>query len=466
MFNPFDSADDVALESDLAEDSGVALHAGDGFEGGDLGDYGDYGDDGARGDALDAADDGDHAALAGQGDGFEDAADDFDIDGLDAHAGRQAFADDGFETPQSYDDFSDGDAGDFDGSGDRYDAGGDGIDGGGDMALWNAFEDEVADGLDAADEDEFLGRLLGGLGRAGGAMLRRAGGARGIANAARRVAGGARRFGQIAGQAGRVAARVSPAAGAAARLARLLGAPGLASGLDSVSRGARSASRMARRTSAMAQGFGQAAGGFGNAAAGVGQMAQGGQALLAQLSQLIGGGGNEFDDFDAMADLYEDGVDEALPAMVAMAARAAARGLGFRNLSHLGQAGRRALVRGVGSAARELVRQRDGGAIRRLPRIAHTAGRTAARTSRHPQEAAQRIRRSLPRVARRLPAATAAAGRRGTAPRGRGGARPPRPSSRPAGIGRGHRSTAVIGRRRLQIDGPVTLTITPREPPR
>ena len=28
------------------------------------------------------------------------------------------------------------------------------------MALWNAFEEEVADGLDAADEDEFLGRLL------------------------------------------------------------------------------------------------------------------------------------------------------------------------------------------------------------------------------------------------------------------------------------------------------------------
>ena len=34
------------------------------------------------------------------------------------------------------------------------------------MAAWDAFEIEIADGLDAADTDKFLGRILGGLGRA------------------------------------------------------------------------------------------------------------------------------------------------------------------------------------------------------------------------------------------------------------------------------------------------------------
>ncbi|WAC70962.1 hypothetical protein OU995_15230 [Roseateles sp. SL47] len=208
MLNPFDSAEDLALEGDLATDSGDAMLHGDGFEDGNLGD-GFEASDGFEDDGMDAMGDGApqggaHAFAYGDG-----------SDGADGYDSGDAYAD--AAEAGDYGDYADGD--------------------GGDMDLWSAFEEEVADGLDAADEDEFIGRLLGGLGRVGGMLMRRAGGVQGIARTAGTVARGARRVGQIAGQAGRVASRISPAASAAARLARLLGAPGLASGLDTVSRG-------------------------------------------------------------------------------------------------------------------------------------------------------------------------------------------------------------------------------------
>ncbi len=379
-------------------------------------------------------------------------------DGLDDNAFEAADAGDGFEqaddelafTDDAADEAESADAFDEAASGDSFEEGAD------EMALWNAFEEELADGLDAADEDEFLGRLLGGLGRAGGLLARRMGGAAGMA---RRVAQGARRFGQVAGQAGRVAARVSPAALAAARMARMLGAPGLASGLQTIGRGAGHAAGIARNVSGVAGGVGRGAagvgqllGGFGQAAGGIGQAADSGQALLAQISQLIGGGGNEFEDFDAMAELYEDGVDEALPGMVGLAARAAARGLGFGSVQQLSQSARRALVRGVASAARELMRGRDRRPVRVLPRLAHAAGRTAARTAPTAPAAAQAVRRGLPRTARNL-ARNPQALRRAAAPA---------PLARPADVGRGRRSSTLSGPRTFRIDGPVMLTITPR----
>lgn len=391
MENPFDNMIDSALEGD----------GGEAFD-------------------ADGGDSGDGSELA---EGFEDSGDAFaESDGELAADGEQ-----GFDGAAEVADLGDG----FDaGSGDGFSEGAD------DMALWNAFEEEVADGLDAADEDEFLGRLLGGLGRAGGL--------------ARSVAHGARRVGQVAGQAGRLAARVSPAAGAAARLARMLGAPGLAAGLDTVGRGARTAGRLARHAGGLAGGVGRGAAGVGQALGGMGQAAQSGQALLAQISQLIGGGGSEFDDFESLADLFEDGVDEALPGMVGLAARAAARGLGFRNVAQLSAAGRRALVRGVGAAARELMRGRDPAALRQLPRIAQAAGRTATRTTPTPQAAAQTLRRGLPRTARNLARNPQAL------------PRAPRPLARPTGIGRGTPTRSVAGPRTFRIDGPVTLSIIPR----
>lgn len=304
----------------------------------------------------------------------------------------------------------------FDDAGDEWQPeGGDAFgDGGDDMALWNAFEEEVADGLDAASEDEFLGRLLGGLGRAAGVVGRGLGGAAQVAQRAQGLAG-----------------RTSSAATAAARLARMLGAGGVAGGLERVGRGARAA-----------QG-----------------LAGGAQGLFAQLGQLMGGG-SEFDDFDAMADLYaEHGVDEALPAAVALAARAAARGLGFRNVAQLSQSGRRAVVRGVAAAARELVRGRGSRAVRALPRLAHSAARVAARSSGTPQRAAQAVRRGLPRTAKRVAQSPRTLGRLAQPA---GGRRALAPLARPTRIGHGVPSQHLAGPRTFHIDGPVTLTVKPR----
>jgi plasmid stabilization system protein ParE len=316
---------------------------------------------------------------------------------------------------------------------------GEGID---DMAVWNAFEEEIADGLDAADEDEFIGRLLGGLGRAAGVVSRGLGGAAGIAGRVGRLAQGA---GRVAGGVGRVAGAVSPAAMAASRLAGLLGAPGVAGALGQVGRAAQTVQRGARRAQGLAGSLGQTAGGA--------------QGLFSQLSQLLAQGGNEFDDFDAVIDLYaEDGVDEALPAAVALAARAAARGLGFRNVTQLSQTGRRALVRGVAAAARELVRGRSPQAVRGLPRLAHAAARVAQRRVPTPQAAAQALRRGLPQTARRIAQNPRAAQRVA-----RAAAAAPRPLARPTTIGRGMPGPRpASGPRQYSFSGPVTLTITPR----
>ncbi|WP_137896307.1 hypothetical protein [Ramlibacter sp. 2FC] len=332
------------------------------------------------------------------------------------------------DSPEAFDasetDDSPGSLGDgFDEAGDAWMAeGGEGFgEGADDMAVWDAFEEEIADGLDAASEDEFLGRLLGGLGRAAGVAGRGLGGAAQVAQRARGLAG-----------------RSSSAATAAARLARMLGAGGVASGLDQIGRGARTAQGMAGR-------LGRAAGGA--------------QGLFAQISQLMGGG-NEFDDFDAMAELYaEEGVDEALPAAVALAARAAARGLGLPNVSQLGQAGRRALVRGVAAAARELVRRQGPRAVQALPRLAHSAARVAARSAGTPQRAAQAVRRGLPRTAQRV-AQSPRTLRRLAQPAG--GRRPVAPLARPTQLGRGLPSQRLAGPRTFEIDGPVTLTVKPR----
>lgn len=390
-------------------------------------------EDGATREAsgLDALDDGIAASAAFDEDG---AADGFDESGQpDAFSADDAQSGDelGFEGEGADSDFGDAESADY---GDDF---AEDID---DMAVWNAFEEEIADGLDA-DDDEFLGRLLGGLGRAAGVVSRGLGGAAGVAGRLGRASRGA---GRIAGQVGRAAGAVSPAAMAAARLARMLGAPGAAAALGQVGRAAGS--------------VGQVAGQARRMAGSVGQMAGGAQGLMGQLSQLLAQGGNEFDAFESIADLYtEDGIDEALPAAVALAARAAARGLGFRNVAHLGQAGRRALVRGVATAARELVRSRRPDAVRVLPRLAQSAGRVAQRRAPTPQQAVQTMRRGLPNTARRVAQNPRVVGRLTRPP-----TRRPGPLARPTNIGRGVPSRQRARPRSFRFSGPVTLTVTPQ----
>jgi hypothetical protein len=254
----------------------------------------------------------------------------------DTPAGEEDFGGDAMEAGEAWDEGADLMAGDE--GEDFADAG------------WQAFEAEVADALDEAGSDEFLGRMLGGLSRVAGRVL----------PMAQRALGGAARSGQL-GQA-------------AQGLARLLG--GGAQG-GRAPAGARARGGMA------------AAGG-----------AAGGIASL--LGQLMAQQADDFEAFDEMADAYEDGVDEALPAIVGLAARGLARGLGHRNVSQLGQAARRALVRGVATAARTLVNHHGPRGARVLGRLAHVTGRAAARGAQHPRQAAQRIARTLPRVAQRV----------------------------------------------------------------
>ncbi len=354
----------------------------------------------------------------GSGDSFDsfDALGDADFDAANADAGELG---DGFE-----------DAGDAQAD---------------DMAVWNAFEEEVADGLDAADEDEFLGRLLGGLGRAAGVVGRGMGQAQRVAAQAGSLAQGA---GRLAGRVRQAAQAATPAAQAAARLAQVLGAPGLAQGLHQAGRLGQSVGGAARH----AQGLSQA---FGNTA-------QGAHGLFGQLAQLLGQAGSAADAFDEAADLYlEDGVDEALPALVGLAARAAARGLGLRNVAQLSAAGRRALVRGVASAARELTRHAGPQAVRALPRLARSAARVAQRRAPTPAQAVQTVRQALPAAARRMAGNPRVLRQVARQTRTR-----PAPLARPTSLGRGLSDAPLAQPRQFRFHGPVTLTITPQMTPR
>lgn len=317
------------------------------------------------------------------------------------------------------------------------------LDGVDDMALWNAFEVEVADGLDAFEGDEFIGRVLGGLGRAAGVV------GRGLSGAAATAQSAAGRVGELTGRVAGAAGAVQPAAQAAARLAQMLGAPRVAGALGQVGR--------------VAQGVGRASGHIGQLSGGVGQAAAGAQGLFGQLSQLLGQGFDEVDAFDAVADMFvEDGLDEALPAAVALAARSAARGLGLANVAQLPHASRRALVRGVAAAARELVRQRGPAAIRALPPLARSAARVAARQAASPARAAQAVRRRLPATARRVAQSPRTIRRLAQPAEERRSGTGRAPLARDPQLGRGAPPARIGGARTFYIDGPVALTITPR----
>ncbi|MDR6502379.1 hypothetical protein J2785_005559 [Burkholderia ambifaria] len=358
-----------------------------------------------------------------------DAFERFDEQSADESFGDESFDDESFDESSDFAvDAQESDAGE-DLADDVH-----GVD---DMALWNAFEEELADGLDAADDDEFIGRLLGGMGRAAGVVGRGLGRAAGVAG---QVGALARRTDDVAGRIGSVADAVSPAAVALARLARVAGAPAAADMLGRAGYVARRVGRAARQTRRAAGSLGQAAGGA--------------QGLFGQISQLLSRSAGADEAFDALADLYvEDGVDEALPPMVGLAARTAIRGLGFRNAAQLSAAARRALVRGVAAAARELARSRSPHAVRALPRLTHAAAAAAQRRLPTPQQAVRLVRRELPRAARQLaqnPRLIRSAVQQGA----------PRPLVCPAHMGHGLRSARIGRSRSFHIDGPVTLTIT------
>jgi hypothetical protein len=207
-----------------------------------------------------------------------------------------------------------------------------------------ALEDAVGDALDAEDSDEFLSQLLRGVRRVAGLARRGLGAAQGVAGAARRGVAAARRPGRGSRPTGR------PRAG---------GAPRLPPALQSI----------------------------------LGR-------LLPMLQQQAAQGADELELFEDLADWFEDeGVDEALPVLAGIAARAAVRPLIRRAGTALSRGAGRALVRGATRAARTLVGQAGPGAVRALRPIARSVGRAAARRGAPPAALPAAVRRTAAQVA-------------------------------------------------------------------
>lgn len=404
--------------------------------------------------------------------GYDRSDDDFEADALDeeesedeadAGYGNDRYdeddayddsQDDGFEAAQS--DFFD----EFDaGHGDLLDAA-DEIDAAtGDLpvpsqanAAWSAFEAELADALDVDGTDEFLGSVLGGFSRVAGSLARTLGPAAGMAS----------RLGGYARSAGRYAGHASRLANAGSMLAQRLGHRGLSQQLQRFGQISRGAGRVAGGVGGALGSAGGIPGHLrtasrvaGRAAAHENPLSE----LLAQIGRLSADGADDFEAFDAMADLYEDGVDAALPAAVGLAARLASRALGNQNLAQLSPHARRGFVRAIGAAARHLIQGAGPAGVRALPRIAASSAQAARRQRTPPQRIPQQMGRTATRAARSVARRPRAVNRL---------SRPMSPSTaaapgaaRPAGVGRGVPTVTRGSARRYVLHGPVELTIRP-----
>lgn len=310
-------------------------------------------------------------------------------------------------------------------------------------SAWSAFEAELADSLDVDGTDEFLGSMLGGFSRVAGNLARSLGPA---ALAASRLGGHARSASRHAGHANRLAR-------AGSVLAQRLGHQGIAQHLQRFGQMSRGAGRVAGGVGSAAGVPGHlrtAAGVAGSAAAHDSPFSE----LLAQIGQLTANGADDFEAFDAMADLYEEGVDAALPAAVGMAARLAARALGGQNLAQLPPNARRGFVRAIGAAARHLIQGVGPSGVRALPRLAASSAQAARAQRTPPRQIPQRVGRTITRAARAVARRPRAAQRL---------SRPiaPARASRPAGVGRGVPTVTRGSARRYVLHGPVELTIRP-----
>lgn len=314
-------------------------------------------------------------------------------------------------------------------------------------SAWSAFETELADSLDVDGTDEFLGSILGGFSRVAGNLARTLGPA----------AGAASRLGGYARTASRYAGHTHRLAQAGSALAQRLGHQGIAQHLQRFGQMSRGAGRVA---GGLGGALGSAAGVPGQlrTAAGVAGRAASHSSpfseLLAQIGQLSANGADDFEAFDAMADLYEEGVDAALPAAVGMAARLAARALGGQNLAQLPPNARRGFVRAIGAAARHLIQGVGPSGVRALPRLAASSAQAARAQRTPPRQIPQRVGRTVTRAARAVARRPRAAQRL---------SRPisPARASRPAGVGRGVPTVTRGSARRYVLHGPVELTIRP-----
>lgn len=228
---------------------------------------------------------------------------------------------------------------------------------------WDSLEDMMADTLDAGDTDEFFSRLLSGISQVAGVAGRGAGAVGRVARTAGRTARTAER---IAGQARRTAGQVGRVAG---RVGRVAGRVGQVAG------------RAAQARSPLRSLLGQ---------------------LLPMIRQWSQQGFDEADALEDLADLFaEEEMDEALPVLAGVAARTVVRPLLRRVAGQVSHPLRRQLVHSATQAAQTLVRRQGPQALRALPRIAQSVGRTAARRRLRPAALPQAVRRTAAQVAAR-----------------------------------------------------------------
>jgi len=422
---------------------------------------------GAHPDAFDEYDAGDDALASPQSyDGLDEAFDDGDEDGFEAGDAAGDGFDEG-ETAFEADGFDDGfeDEGDAGGAGfDALDADDDGLEGM-DLAEGRAspaaangalslFEAEVADALDADGTDEFLGSLLGGFSRVASRLAANPG--------LNRIAPQAARYGGHARTAGNIARGAGSLADVGAMLAQRLGHQNLAQGLQRFGRVAGAAGSALGTAGSAMNALGGLPGHLRTAAGYADRAAQANPigALLSRFGMLSAGGADEFEAFDSMADLYEEGVDAALPAAVGIAARLAARALGGRALSQLPPASRRAFVHSIATAARHLVQAGGPTAVRALPRLAAAGARAARQQRTPPRRVPQQVARTVTRAARSA-ARNPRAIRRLAQPLSQRGGGGGGAAGRSPGIGRGTPSITRGSARRYVLQGPVELTIRP-----
>lgn len=168
------------------------------------------------------------------------------------------------------------------------------------------------------------------------------------------------------------------------------------------------------------------------------------EGLLHQVSPLLRSyvrrGASEADAFDELAEFFsEQGLDEALPVLAGLTARALARPLLRRGQPRVSRTLARQLVNGANAAARILTRSQGRDAVRALPALATRVSRQAALRQLHPRA----LPRTLARAAREL-------------------------TKRPALIRRlaanapAARRTHDAPSRRLRLEGPVEIIIYQR----
>ena len=242
-----------------------------------------------------------------------------------------------------------------------------------------ALEEAVADALGADSSDEFIGSLLGNVGRFAGMLGRGVGAARQVMGTAGRMANTARRMGRVMG-------------------------------------GARRMANQARRVHRGVQGLGGMVSGryapsayepMPEEAPPTNRQAAGNLPLLLQqmmpiLQQHMQQGVNEADLFEDLADWFEEEhADAALPIIAGVAARAALRPIVRQGAGMLSRQVRRQVVRRATQAARQLVNRQGPRAVRALNAISRSVGRAAVRSGVRPAAVPAAIQRTTARVVAR-----------------------------------------------------------------